>query len=88
MKRSDGKKINPEIKRDGSGQRMVARLVYMEPELWDLMQRKGDAVGVSRSTAVRCSVKFSHNINTIHGIDWSEIVTEPCKNMVYVTPKK
>jgi hypothetical protein len=60
------------IKRDGK-QRMVARLVFMEPELWNRCEELGKLAGETRSTYVRKLVKTSlKRCSKIEGIDWSE----------------
>ena len=61
-------------KKENGFQRKVARLVYMEPELWNLIERTA-AVGDSRSDHTRKIIKshFVMKCKKIENIEWSEV---------------
>jgi hypothetical protein len=72
MKTKTGEQVPVKYQANGKPV-MVPRLIYAEPELWDLMERKGAAAGVTRSTYCRKSLKMAHKkCSKIDGIDWSE----------------
>ena len=54
---------------------MIARLIYMEPELWNIFERLGKLCKPkkTRSTYIRCELKDANrSLNKISGIDWLE----------------
>lgn len=60
------------MKQNGN-QVMVARQIYLEPELWDLMNRLAGAIPESRSTYIRKCLKSLHMERSgIEGINWDE----------------
>lgn len=60
-------------KPDGN-QVMIPRLVYMEPELWKLLQRRGRAQNRTRSTETRITIKNALRplCKNIKQIEWGE----------------
>ena len=56
-------KYSADLKKDGT-QRMVARLIYMEPALWDEIERVGKWESRSRSSEARIRIKRSLNTTT------------------------
>jgi len=74
MRDKQGKEITPKISKRHGKPVMVARIVYMEPELWDMLDRMARARGITRSTYTRAAIKKLHAKNSkIDGIDWSEV---------------
>jgi hypothetical protein len=75
MLRLDGSKINQ--KRKDGRPLMVARMVYAEPEFWDLLKSVGSITGKSRSTQIRvCAKRWmaqeAKSRRNIIGINWDE----------------
>jgi hypothetical protein len=70
MKTRNGKEKEIVLKKDGK-QRMEARLVYLEPALWDQYDRLAKNCGKSRSTFIRCELKDKRR-SKISNVDWSE----------------
>lgn len=52
---------------------MIAKLVYLEPELWNLLNRKAKDVNKTRSTFIRLTIKRLYpDLHKISGINWNE----------------
>jgi hypothetical protein len=52
---------------------MIPRIVYMEPELWDICERRGQQDGITRSTWIRKAIKRElKECSKIEGINWQE----------------
>ena len=59
-------------KADGSPV-MVPRIVYMEPELWQLCDRMAHSTNETRSTYIRKLIKEAHlTCQKNEGINWGE----------------
>jgi hypothetical protein len=67
----DGTIKEVKISRAGD-QAKVGRLIYLEPALWDMMERLGKMANKTRSTFIRCELKDHRYLPKIEGIDWSE----------------
>ena len=52
---------------------MVPRIIYLEPELWDILDRLAKSKNLTRSTYIRAVLKKQHyQCNKITGINWTE----------------
>jgi len=52
---------------------MIPRIVYMEPELWQLCDRIASSKNETRSTYIRKLIKEAHlTCHKIEGINWDE----------------
>jgi hypothetical protein len=64
-KRKDGKPL------------MVARLIFLEPALWDMYDRFAKANHTTRSTFLRRDIKDHRRLDKMPGVDWSETNVKP-----------
>lgn len=71
MKAKDGTQKEIRLTRTGYPE-MVARLIYLEPALWDMYERLAKDSQKSRSTFVRCELKDHRYLPKMDGVDWSE----------------
>ena len=52
---------------------MTARLIYLEPELWRVLDRIAQSKGKTRSTLIRIILKtYYKNLSKIEAINWNE----------------
>ena len=72
MKNKGGKYKEPKMSEKTGKPIMEARLIFLEPALWDLFDRLAKTTGKTRSTFIRCDLKDRRCMNKMSGIDWSE----------------
>ena len=59
--------------KDNGCQVKVPRIVYLEPDLWDLLERVGKLSGRTRSEQIGHDLKHAHRVaRGIAEIDWTE----------------
>lgn len=70
MRTRTGQQKEATLKKDGK-QVLVARLIYLEPALWDQYDRLASNSKKTRSTFIRCELKDKRR-SKIAEVDWTE----------------